>query len=85
MEIYKSYKFRLYPTKEQREYFNRCIGCARFIYNWALEMKQEAYDKDGTSLSIMNEKTQTVGVNSTVVEPETQVSFVVTTVRNRIL
>ena len=55
MEIYKAYKFRLYPTKEQREYFNRCIGCARFIYNWALEMKQEAYDKDGTSLSIMND------------------------------
>lgn len=55
MEIYKSYKFRLYPTNKQREYFNRCIGCARLIYNWALKTKQEAYQKDGTSLSIMRD------------------------------
>lgn len=52
MEIYKAYKFRLYPTKKQREFFNRTIGCGRLVYNWALAMRKEAYEKDGTTLSI---------------------------------
>lgn len=52
MEIYKAYKFRLYPTYKQREFFNRTIGCGRFVYNWALAMRKEAYKKDKTTLSI---------------------------------
>lgn len=52
METYKAYKFRLYPTYKQREFFNRTIGCGRFVYNWALAMKKDAYEKDGTNLSI---------------------------------
>ena len=52
MENYKAYKFRLYPTYKQREFFNRTIGCGRLVYNWALAMRKEAYEKDGTTLSI---------------------------------
>lgn len=52
MESYKAYKFRLYPTYKQREFFNRTIGCGRMVYNWALAMRKEAYEKDGTTLSI---------------------------------
>ena len=52
MESYKAYKFRLYPTYKQREFFNMTIGCGRLVYNWALAMKKEAYEKDGTNLSI---------------------------------
>lgn len=52
METYKAYKFRLYPTYKQREFFNRTIGCGRLVYNWALAMRKEAYEKDGTTLSI---------------------------------
>ena len=52
MESYKAYKFRLYPTYKQREFFNRTIGCGRLVYNWALAMRKDAYDKDGTNLSI---------------------------------
>lgn len=55
MEIYKTYKFRLYPTKKQREFFNKTIGCGIFIYNWALAMRKEAFEKDGTSLSIIKD------------------------------
>lgn len=29
----KGYKFRLKPTEEQKEYFAKCFGCARKIYN----------------------------------------------------
>lgn len=52
MESYKAYKFRLYPTYKQREFFNRTIGCGRLVYNWALAMRKEAYEKDGTTLSV---------------------------------
>lgn len=52
MQIYKAYKFRLYPTPQQRDYFNRCIGCGRFVYNWALELRINAYKNDGKTLSL---------------------------------
>ena len=51
----KAYKFRLYPTYKQREKFNKTIGCGRLIYNWALAMRKDAYEKDGTTLSIRND------------------------------
>lgn len=52
MQTYKAYKFRLYPTQQQRDYFNRCIGCGRFVYNWALSLRINAYKNNGTTLSI---------------------------------
>lgn len=39
----KAYKYRLYPNKEQREFINKTIGCARFIYNKMLGDKIEHY------------------------------------------
>lgn len=29
----KAYKYRLLPDKSQKSYINRCVGCARFVYN----------------------------------------------------
>ena len=52
MESYKAYKFRLYPTAKQRDYFNRCIGCGRLVYNWALGLRIDAYKNNGTTLSL---------------------------------
>lgn len=34
-----AYKYRLYPNKEQEEYFSKCFGCVRFIYNRMLSDK----------------------------------------------
>ena len=42
----KAYKFRLYPTKEQKEYFMKCFGCCRFIYNIMLEDKINYYETE---------------------------------------
>ena len=39
----KAYKYRLYPNKEQREYFAKCFGCVRFIYNRMLSDKIDYY------------------------------------------
>ena len=32
-----AYKYRLHPTREQSEFFNKSFGCVRFIYNWGLK------------------------------------------------
>ena len=47
----KAVKYRLYPTKKQTEYFLKCFGCCRFVYNQALNWRMAAYKADGTSLN----------------------------------
>ena len=37
----KSYKFRIYPNKEQITLINKTIGCARFVFNYSLSKQQE--------------------------------------------
>lgn len=47
----KAYKYRIYPNKEQEEYFAKCFGCKRFIWNQMLNDKIEYYSKTGESLN----------------------------------
>ena len=47
----KAIKYRLYPTKKQTEYFLKCFGCCRFVYNQALNWRIAAYKADGASLN----------------------------------
>ena len=47
----KAYKYRLHPTKQQADFFEKSFGCVRFVYNWALNQRIEAYQKDGTRIS----------------------------------
>ena len=46
----KAYKYRIYPTKEQKEYFAKVFGCVRFIYNKMLSDKMEHYKQTGKML-----------------------------------
>lgn len=41
----KSYKIRIYPTKEQEELIWKHIGCCRFIYNQMLAKEIETYNQ----------------------------------------
>lgn len=41
----KSYKIRIYPTKEQEELIWKHIGCCRFIYNQMLAKEIESYNQ----------------------------------------
>ena len=41
--MFKAYKYRLYPTNSQKELIAKHIGSGRFIYNLALETKNNAY------------------------------------------
>ena len=47
----KAIKYRLYPTSEQAEYFLKCFGCCRFVYNQALDWRIKAYNADRTHLN----------------------------------
>ena len=44
-------KVRLYPTDEQKAILSKTFGSARFIYNFMLEKKIEAYKNNKTSIS----------------------------------
>src|SRR5262249_10609792 len=47
----RSYRYRCYPTAEQRAVLARTFGCARFIYNWALALRRDAYAERRQMLS----------------------------------
>jgi putative transposase len=46
MEQKRAYKFRVYPTNEQKQMLARTFGCCRVVYNWALRQKTDAYYKE---------------------------------------
>ena len=48
---YKAYKYRIYPTKRQEVLIAKHLGCCRFLYNYALDKKVKAYQKDKTNIS----------------------------------
>ena len=43
MEQKRAYQYRVYPTDEQKQILARTFGCARFVYNWALRLRTDAY------------------------------------------
>lgn len=47
----KTYKYRIYPTEEQKLFLSKSMGCVRYIYNKALEIKIKHYEKTKKSLS----------------------------------
>ena len=58
MKIYRGYKFRMYPNKEQEELINKTIGCTRFVYNYFLDKKfSNAYSGIKSIPELSKEKT----------------------------
>ena len=49
--IKRTYRYRLYPNREQRQALAMTFGCSRWVYNWALDTKSSAYYGEGESLS----------------------------------
>ena len=50
MKQKRAYKYRFYPTNEQQQNLARTFGCVRFVYNWALRLKTDAYYQKGERL-----------------------------------
>lgn len=42
----RAYKFRIYPTQDQRILLAKTFGCARFVYNHYLDIRKAKYDSD---------------------------------------
>jgi putative transposase len=43
MKHKRAYCYRFYPTPEQVNVLARTFGCARFVYNWGLRLRSDAY------------------------------------------
>ena len=46
-KIKRAYRYRFYPTDEQRSILARTFGCTRYVYNWALRLKKATYQQKG--------------------------------------
>ncbi len=51
MKQQKAYKYRFYPTGEQVQILAKMFGCCRYVYNWALRERTDAYYQRGEGLS----------------------------------
>jgi putative transposase len=47
----QSFKQRIHPNLEQQAFLRREFGCGRFVYNWALGLRSEAWAKDKTKIT----------------------------------
>lgn len=51
MSMLKAYKFRIYPTKSQTTKMEQTLDLCRWTYNKTLEIRKNAWEKEGKSLS----------------------------------
>lgn len=49
--MYKAFKFRLFPTKDQIVLITKTLGCNRFVYNHFLAKRKEAYEEYDVTLN----------------------------------
>ena len=47
----RTYKYRIYPNQEQRQFIENHIGACRFVYNWGLNLRIETYKQTNKGLS----------------------------------
>ena len=47
----RAYRLRAYPTRAQERAIGRLIGAARFVWNWALARRSDAYQADQSQLN----------------------------------
>jgi putative transposase len=50
MKQKKAYKYRFSPSDEQKRILAQTFGCCRYVYNWALRQRTDAYYQRGERL-----------------------------------
>jgi putative transposase len=50
MKRVQAYKYELMPNGEQKRNMRRFAGSCRYLYNKALAVKKEVYEKEGKSI-----------------------------------
>jgi putative transposase len=72
MEQKRAYRYRCYPTSTQAAVLARTFGCARFVYNWALRLRTDAYYEQqvrlnyvdlSAALTMLKQQSDTVWLN----------------------
>jgi putative transposase len=53
--MFKSYKFRIYPKKDQIRHLNQAFGCMRYMYNKGLEERIETYKETKKGLTYFDQ------------------------------
>jgi len=48
--VEKSYKYRIYPNKQQKIQLAKNFGCVRFVYNHYLDVRKTAYEEKQETL-----------------------------------
>ena len=51
MKTHTSYKYRIYPTKEQQGVLNKTFGCCRFVWNNILDWRSKEYSLKGNKIN----------------------------------
>ncbi|MBW6439979.1 transposase [Actinoplanes hulinensis] len=49
--VKRAYRYRFYPTDQQRELLNRTFGCVRYVYNRALAERHRAWFQGGKRIN----------------------------------
>lgn len=52
----KAFEYKLYPTEQQKVLLNKHFGCVRKIYNLALALKKNIWEKDKKNISCLDIK-----------------------------
>ena len=50
MKIRKAYKYRIYPTKAQQTNLENQFSMCRYLYNWSLKERTDAYEQEKRSV-----------------------------------
>lgn len=53
--VLKAFKYRLYPSEAQKQHFIQAMGCARYIFNRALEERIDHYKETGKGLTYVSQ------------------------------
>ena len=49
--MFKAYKYRIYPNKQQEQQIQKTFGCCRFVYNQILAFCKEIYETEHKTLN----------------------------------
>jgi putative transposase len=69
MIVHKAFRYRLYPSAEQAQALALQFGHARFIWNWALALRKQAYQETGKGIGFYELRHQATALKY---QPETE-------------
>lgn len=46
----KTFRYRIYPNKKQKELIKKTFGCTRFVYNYFLSKRKEIYESESRNM-----------------------------------